>query len=135
MKRLVAGASLLALLSGCNGAEIRRIRCWEKADFPPTKQQVQNVTGWPEDGYVFSTKTGQLYSWDSFQERYLPNTAWESVIVGDNLKIRPRSRWFPEDKQVNLKNLTAQTRVGANPVKDLKCLELPIKHPVGKPGS
>jgi len=133
MKRLIAVASLLSLL-GCSSSEFRRIRCWDEALFPPTKQQVQNVTGWPEDGYVFSTKTGQLYEWDNFQERYLPTAEWQTALVGNTLKIR-NPYWFEDQREVDFKKLTAREKVGSAPALEMKCLELPIKHPVGKPGS
>ena len=134
MKRLLLLS--LVLLGGCAGSEFRRIEC------PGFPELIEELSADPKVGYVFSTKTGQLYQWSKFKERYVPDTEWETAVVGEKFKMRTGS-WVDsatlDEIEINLKDLTAVDRVdfrdGKTSVIDFTCVELPIKHPIDSPGS
>ena len=80
MKRLLLLS--LVLLGGCAGGEFRRVEC------PLFPEEIEAATAKPEVGKVFSTKTGKLYQWSKFKERYVPDTEWETAVVGEKFKMR-----------------------------------------------
>ena len=80
MKRLLLLS--LVLLGGCAGSEFRRVEC------PGFPDQIKELAAKSEAGRVFSTKTGQLYQWSKFKERYVPDTEWETAVVGEKFKMR-----------------------------------------------
>ena len=133
MKRLIAASSLLStLLLGCAGSDVRRIKCFAEIRYPRTQDQLEKVGRWPQDGYVFSSKTGQLYEWDEGQKRYVPSSVYKTTVVGDKLLIKQKFGVL----ELNFNALTAEfiDPAYAQPAQ-LKCLNIPIKHPVGERSS
>ena len=134
MKHLLLLA--LVFLGGCAGSEFRRVGC------PGYPDEIKELAAKPEAGRVFSTKTGQLYQWSEFKERYVPDTEWETAVVGEKFKMRTGS-WVDsatfDEIEINLKDLTVVDRVtfrdGKASVIDLTCVDLPIQHPIDSPGS
>ena len=132
MKRLLLLS--LVLLGGCAGSEFRRVEC------PLFPEEIEALTAKPEVGTVFSTKTGQLYQWSEFKERYVPDTEWETAVVGEKFKMRRSSPYLAKEVEINFKKLSSQNRTtfhrtGDETSVEFECGNLPIKHPIESPGS
>ena len=156
MKRLFAAASLLVLIASCTPAtEFRRLVCANGQELPSDPEWTKKANENPALGWTLSTKTGQIYEYDDFQEAYLalptyrrPNVnkevKMETAIVSNKLKARvmaifagnPGEPYLESAWTINLDDLTGEAsnyrRGSSDPetYEPMVCMDAPINHPI-----